>query len=124
MAKDYRKKGCPNEGCERNKKKYYYKSTDMYCTICGKPLVYVCKDCFSRIADTDIKHIRCELCEAKRVDKKDKMVNKKNAAVGAVAVMAAGIAKAAQVEVIKEGGDWAKDAVKAGFDVAKKIIKK
>jgi len=124
MAKDNRKKGCPNKDCGRNKKKYFYKATDMYCTICGQPLVYVCKDCFSRIDDTDIKHTRCELCEAKRADRKAKIVDKRNAAAGAAAVMVAGIAKAAQGEVIKEGGKLAQNAVKAGFEVAKKVIKK
>ncbi len=124
MAKDTRKKGCPNKDCERNKSQYLYKSTDMYCTICGQPLVYVCKDCFSRIDDTDIKHTRCDLCEAKREDRKAKIVDKKKALAGAAAVVAAGIAKAAQGEMIKEGGKLAQNAVKAGFDAAKNVIKK
>lgn len=124
MASDNRKKGCPNTECVRNKKEYYYKATDQFCTICGQPLVYVCKSCFSRIDDIDKKHIRCVQCEAKIADRKAKIANKRNAAVGGVAAAGVGILKVAKNEVVKQGGDLAKNAVKAGFAVAAKMIKK
>lgn len=124
MEKDYRKKGCPNTDCIRNKTKFYYKSTDQFCTICGEPLVLVCKSCFSKIEDTDIKHTRCAHCEAKIADRKEKAINKKNAVVAGVMAIGAGIASAAKSEIIKQGGNAAKQGVKAVFGAASKMIKK
>lgn len=71
MAKDRRTKGCPNVGCERNTKKYAYKATDQFCTICGSELVFVCCDCFKKLADLGQDHIRCSTCEAERQDRKN-----------------------------------------------------
>lgn len=107
MSKDKRVKACPNADCNRSKEKYRYKSTDMYCTICGTELVYVCADCFKRIADEDPKHIRCAYCEAKREDlkhSKDKkienikggMAKVVQGGVNAAKIGANGIASAAQ----------------------------
>lgn len=70
MAKDKRIKGCPNAECNRNQKKYRYKATDKYCTICGSELVLVCQDCFQKLADLGPKHVRCNSCAAEREDRK------------------------------------------------------
>lgn len=70
MGKDKRVKACPNADCDRNEKKYRYKSTDKYCTFCGAALVFVCADCFKKISADDPHHIRCAYCEAKREDLK------------------------------------------------------
>lgn len=72
MANDRRVKGCPGKQCERSIKKYRYKATDMYCTICGNELVFVCADCFKKLDDSAEEHRFCAVCEAKRKDKKDK----------------------------------------------------
>ena len=84
MPKDKRKKGCPNTKCERNKKKYSYKATDQYCTICGEKLLFVCADCFKRIEDTDMRHKYCAICEANREDRKEKRKERLKAASVAV----------------------------------------
>lgn len=70
MAKDKRTKGCPNTECSRNNKKYHYKVTDRYCTICGCELVLVCQDCFQKLADLGPEHTRCGSCLAEREDRK------------------------------------------------------
>lgn len=64
-------KGCGNESCEAHKNKLIYKETEAFCSKCGRPLVYVCKDCFTQLpADTDIYCVRCL---AKQQDKKNKL---------------------------------------------------
>ncbi|MHA1280371.1 MAG: hypothetical protein ACTSQ8_24640 [Candidatus Helarchaeota archaeon] len=60
-------KGCGNESCEAHKKKLKSKESEAFCSKCGRPLVYVCKDCYTQLpADTD-KY--CVRCLAKRKDK-------------------------------------------------------
>lgn len=92
--RDKRIKGCPNYKCNRSKKKYKYKSTDMFCTICGEELVYVCAECFKRIEDSGSRHRHCSICEAKRKDKTDARmdrIKKAGAAVGAATLTAGGV---------------------------------
>ena len=67
MSRDSRKKGCPNEGCDMNKKKHRFKADDKFCSKCGTELVFVCPKCFSRITDDGPHHKYCALCEAKQV---------------------------------------------------------
>lgn len=125
MAKDNRKKGCPNASCERNQKKIKLSATEQFCPKCGAKLVYVCTKCFREIEDIDLKHKICKLCEAESSDKKQKIgdMAKKagGAAVGVVTPVVIGVAqklaKDGQKEAIKVG-------VKAVEGVAKAIIKK
>lgn len=70
MSKDKRIKACPNAESNRNTEKYRYKASDRFYTICGSELVFVCADCFKKIADMDSAHVRCAYCEAKREDLK------------------------------------------------------
>lgn len=63
-------KGCGNEACEANKKKITYKETESFCSKCGSPLVYVCKDCYTQLPDDTEKY--CVRCLAKHDDRKDK----------------------------------------------------
>jgi predicted amidophosphoribosyltransferase len=75
-------KGCGNEACEAHKKKITYKETDGFCSKCGDPLVYVCKDCYTQLPDDTEKY--CVRCLAAHEDKTDKA--RKVAAGGVLAV--------------------------------------
>lgn len=75
-------KGCGNESCEAHKKKLTYKESEAFCSKCGNPLVYVCKDCYTQLPDTSDKY--CVRCLAKHEDSKDKV--KKVVVGGALAV--------------------------------------
>lgn len=74
-------KGCGNESCEAHKKKINYKESDAFCSKCGSPLVYVCKDCYTQLPDDTEKY--CVRCLAKHEDRKDKA---KKVGGGALAV--------------------------------------
>ena len=89
-GKDKRIKGCPEPGCARHNEHYKYKPDDMFCTLCGSQLVYVCAKCFKEIGDTEDKRRYCEDCKpnkskdgvesqkpAKKVKKKDKKESSK-----------------------------------------------
>lgn len=78
---DKRSKGCPNDVCKRNNEHYLYKATDLYCTICGTELVFVCPKCFGKLADQGPEHIICSSCEAEKEDRKNSF-NKKLKSVG------------------------------------------
>ena len=96
-------KGCGNESCETHKKKITYKESEAFCSKCGSPLVYVCKDCHTQLPDDAKKY--CVRCFAEQEDRKDKAKK-----------LAAGVG----------GGELAVGGViftygKKVFDVAKKI---
>lgn len=63
-------KGCGNESCEAQKKKITYKESETFCSKCGNPLVYVCKNCHTQLPDNDKKY--CVRCFAEHKDRKDK----------------------------------------------------
>ncbi len=63
-------KGCGNESCETHKKKITYKESEAFCSKCGSPLVYVCKDCYTQLPDNSEKY--CVRCVANREDRRDK----------------------------------------------------
>ena len=65
-GKDKRIKGCPDPGCARHNEHYKYKSDDMFCTLCGSQLVYVCAKCFKEIEDTGDQRRYCEDCKPKK----------------------------------------------------------
>ena len=67
--KDKRIKGCPEPGCIRHIEHYKYKPDDMFCTLCGSQLVYVCAKCFKEIEDTEDQR---RYCEERRKTKKRK----------------------------------------------------
>lgn len=71
-------KGCSNEKCEAHKKKSTYKASETFCSKCGKPLVYVCKDCYTQLSDDYKKY--CVRCNAKHEDRK---IKAKKVAAGA-----------------------------------------
>ncbi|HYE83732.1 MAG TPA: hypothetical protein VEG39_16405 [Clostridia bacterium] len=63
-------KGCGNDSCEAHKKKITYKQSEGFCSKCGSPLAYVCKDCYTQLPDDCERY--CVRCLAKRADRKDK----------------------------------------------------
>ena len=65
-GKDKRIKGCPEPGCARHNEHYKYKPDDMFCTLCGSQLVYVCAKCFKEIEDTEDQRRYCEECKPKK----------------------------------------------------------
>lgn len=121
MATDRRKKGCPNEACERHQNKIMLKASEEFCPKCGTRLIFVCSKCFNEIEDIDSKHKICKLCEAKEQEKKDKAVGgvkKAGKGVAALAVpviggIAGGLVKKGQEGAINEGVKFAEKAVKA-----------
>lgn len=95
-------KGCVNEKCVANRKKTHYKKADEYCTKCGEKLQYVCADCFTVLPNNKMKY--CDLCMAKRSDKKDKAIKsaeKVGTGILAVAGLAVSIGKAG-IDIIKK----------------------
>lgn len=66
-------KGCGNESCEAHKKKNTYKESEIFCSKCGSPLVYVCKDCYTQMPDDTEKY--CVRCLAKHKDRINKAKN-------------------------------------------------
>ena len=65
-GKDKRIKGCPEPGCARHNEHYKYKPDDMFCTLCGSQLVFVCAKCFKEIEDTEDQRRYCEECKPKK----------------------------------------------------------
>ena len=63
-------KGCGNESCEAHQKKLICKESEAFCSKCGRPLVYVCKDCYTQLPPDTDKY--CVRCLAKHEDRKDK----------------------------------------------------
>lgn len=127
--RDKRVKGCPNVECKRNTKKYHYKATDNFCTICGKELVFVCADCFKRIIDESPTHIICANCEAHRDDRKKNTKKRLRDISDKVGVVAGGVAEVAKdgaivaAKVAKEGAEAATTAIKESFNGLKKESK-
>ncbi|MPM37614.1 hypothetical protein SDC9_84232 [bioreactor metagenome] len=80
-------KGCVNASCEAHNKKITYKESETFCSRCGNPLFYVCKDCYTQLPDDSEKY--CIRCLAKHEDSKDK-VKKIAASVGS-GVVAVGV---------------------------------
>lgn len=64
-------KGCINKDC-KSYKKTPYKDTDNFCSKCGSPLYYVCKDCWMELPDNTQKY--CVRCDSIRKDKNDELV--------------------------------------------------
>ncbi len=124
MAKDNRKKGCPNLNCTYNKDKTFQKADVNFCPKCGTPLVFVCTKCFCEIENSGPEHKICAHCEAKAGQSKDKIKDglKKAGQVAGSAALAVGsavVAKAlpqAKKVVVDKGA-------KVAVDVVKHIIK-
>lgn len=66
-------KGCMNQECKACQKKVHYKKSDEYCSKCGEKLQFVCKKCHKQFPDDSTKY--CDICNAKKEDKNQKIVN-------------------------------------------------
>ena len=75
-------KGCGNESCMAHKKKIIYNETESFCSKCGRPLVCVCKDCYTLLPNDSMKY--CVRCLAKHADRKVKVKKRAALAVGGV----------------------------------------
>ncbi len=85
---DKRIKGCPNDKCD-DYKKIKYKAEDRFCKSCGTELIFVCSKCWTPLAGDDPKKKICAKCEAKREDRKEKLIQTGKRAGQAVASLAA-----------------------------------
>ena len=122
---DKRKKGCPNESCERNQKKIKLAATEEYCPKCGTGLRFVCAKCFGEIEDRGAGHRICKRCEQelkdKRADAADKALKAGKKVAGIAAPVVAGVAGT----VMKKGQKMATDkTLEAIAKVGKTIIKR
>ena len=125
MVTDRRKKGCPNESCERHQKKIMLKATEEYCPKCGTKLIYVCAKCFREIEDIDPKHRICSLCEAAGQEKKDAAAGKVKSAGKAVAGVVTPVIIAAGGKIVKDlQKDSTKKIAKVVEETAAKMIRK
>lgn len=124
MATDRRKKGCPNESCERHQKKIMLNATEEYCPKCGTKLIYVCSKCFREIEDIDPKHRICSLCEAEGQEKKDAAADKvKKVGKGAIGFVVPVVIGAGGKIVKNLQNDAVKKTVKVVEAAAKKVLK-
>ena len=122
---DKRKKGCPNESCERNQNKIKLAATEEYCPKCGTRLRFVCAKCFDEIEDRGAGHRICERCELerreKRADAADKALKAGKKIAGVAAPVVAGVAGT----VMKKGQKVATDkTLEFISQAANKIIKR
>ena len=124
MAKDNRKKGCPNLTCQFNKEKKKQKADMCFCPKCGTPLVYVCAKCFNEIEDLGPEHRICAHCEAVGDDHMERIKDglKTAGRIGGTALLSLGTAIGAKAypkvkKIIIEKGS------KVVVDVAKHVIK-
>ena len=99
------RKACINANCPACQKKTAYKEKDAFCSICGRPLAYVCKGCNTQLPNGD--EMYCVRCKADREDKADNIKQKLKWAGGAaLAAIPVGLKSG------KKALDVAKDAVK------------
>ena len=79
-------KGCTNQDCKANKKKNFFDAKNNFCPLCGKELVFVCKNkkCYTQLAD-NTKKPHCIRCLA------EKKQNRENVAKAGAAVLGFGV---------------------------------
>ena len=77
-------KGCINQDCKANKKKSLFDAKNNFCPLCGKELVFVCKKCYTQLAD-NTKKPYCVRCLA------EKKQDRENVAKAGVAVLCLGV---------------------------------
>ena len=73
-------KGCSNESCQAYKKKRNYKETESFCSICGSPLVYVCKKCYKQLPTASENY--CVRCNAENDDDTNKLIKLGGGVIG------------------------------------------
>ena len=115
MNKDKRSKGCPNEECKRNSKKYLYRAEDNYCVECGSKLVYVCRECSGPLASDEPSVTLCARCQSEKEDQRDKALKMGAAVAGGAAGIVGG------VKVVADR--YGPAIVKSAKDIAGRVIK-
>ncbi len=94
-------KGCSNVSCQTHQKKITYKESEAFCSKCGTPLIYVCKDCYTQLSDGGEKYcVRCRAQHEDRKDKRNKIVVHAGGAILALGTFALTIGKKA-LSVVK-----------------------
>ena len=78
-------KGCTNIQCGQKHKEVKFKEDDLFCPKCGKELSYVCGKCFAPLEEAAK---RCEKCQAKIDNRKEKMKSGANKVEGAAKIAA------------------------------------
>ena len=111
-------KGCTNPECKVYKK-VHYKKNDEYCLKCGKPLSFVCAECWKPMEEGKDKY--CVSCSAKKEQNRaQKVATVKK--YGSQAVVLAGTAVVSIPRVIKNSDKIVKDEKKV-VDAAGDIVK-
>ncbi|TDP53706.1 hypothetical protein [Aminicella lysinilytica] len=125
MAKDRRKKGCPNENCKlHNKVKQDIAAN--YCPNCGEKLIFICANngCFNEIEERGQEHYYCDRCAGEKKDRKQKRKDtaKKYAMrAGGVVVTPVVVAGANIIKEVSKDGQ--KAAAKAGVEFVENAVK-
>lgn len=81
-------KSCVNGNCPACQKKTSHKEIESFCSLCGNPLAYVCKDCFTQLSNGDEKY--CVRCRAKH-DDQSAAIKKRIGTIGSGALAVAGL---------------------------------
>lgn len=111
-------KGCTNFECKAYKK-IHFKKDDQFCTKCGKPLSFVCAECWKAM-ENDTEHY-CMSCNALREQKRVQMIDSAKGAIAGIGTVASMVGAAALNA--NKLADNSKKLLKAGGNLAG-LIKK
>ena len=112
-------RGCVNPECKAYKK-IKYKDDDNFCSKCGRPLYYVCSDCWKALEDDS--ETLCLACKTRRAQKKAEQ--KEAIKEGAQAVAGVVVAVGGAVGAAAGGVGGAADKVAKAAKCVKGIKKK
>lgn len=93
------KKGCVNPECIKCKKQKHAHKDDLFCSICGKQLLFVCEKCQTVLEDGTVK--LCVSCQAMKDDTNEKR-KKTIGKVGALAAPVISVVTGVTSVVIKK----------------------
>ena len=114
-----RRKGCPNENCERHINKVMLMPTEEYCPKCGTRLVDVCSMCFQQIDGDEIQRGLCRKCAKKPIRKSISTNNKSKVWISAKGVITPVVIGITGIVV----RDMQKCAIDKGARAVKPVIK-
>lgn len=98
-------RGCTNVECKAYKK-VHYKKNDDFCLKCGKPLSFVCADCWKPMEDGNVKY--CISCKIEKEQHNEAVkANIKKYGGGAAAAIAGVVV--AIPKVVKDSDKLVKD---------------
>lgn len=94
-------KVCINQECPACRKKIAHKEAEAYCSLCGQPLAYICKDCSTQLPNGDEKYcVRCKANHEDKADRRRKIVGGAGAGIAATAAFVATNSKKV-LEIVK-----------------------